>query len=130
MKSESSTPVSIRELNKHCCVNCNLMKILPPSRKACAAKAAGSGRAGGGSGVRGGRLSSPQLLPRCCRFHHTCISRWAEIESKCPFCKERFATLRRKQLAPGAAAVARSNPNTELPGVYLDSLAVPERDQV
>eukprot|EP00887_Chlorella_sp_A99_P007944 scaffold12.g7944.t1 len=64
------------------------------------------------------------------KFCFPCISRWAEIESRCPFCKERFARLRRKQLFPGAEAVAAADPNAELPGIYLDDgLAVPERNQ-
>ena len=87
-----------------------------------------------GVSLAGGSLHPP--LPLLCsllcyRFCWPCISRWAEIETTCPFCKARFSQLRHKQLAPGADAVARSNPNTELPGIYVDTLqALPERNQV
>lgn len=64
------------------------------------------------------------------KFCWSCISRWAEIETTCPFCKARFSQLRRKQLAPGAEAIAKSNPNSELPGIYIDTLqTLPERNQ-
>lgn len=57
------------------------------------------------------------------------ITKWAEIENSCPFCKQRFARLRRKRLAP-RAALAGLDPSAELPGVYLDTQEVEQRNQV
>lgn len=57
------------------------------------------------------------------------ISKWAEIENSCPFCKQRFARLRRKRLAP-RAALAGLDAAAQLPGVYLDTHEVEQRNQV
>ncbi|GAB4823508.1 hypothetical protein N2152v2_010554 [Parachlorella kessleri] len=61
-------------------------------------------------------------------FCFPCISRWAEIESKCPFCKLRFSQLRHKRLA-GREDLAHADPSGPLPGTYLDVQQVPERNQ-
>ena len=47
----------------------------------------------------------------------------------CPFCKLRFGRLRRKQLPPRAALLG-CDTGGELPGIYLESQAVEERNQV
>ncbi|KAL4423312.1 hypothetical protein ABPG77_006107 [Micractinium sp. CCAP 211/92] len=62
------------------------------------------------------------------RFCYPCIAKWAEIENSCPFCKKRFARLRRKRLAP-RAALAGLDASAELPGVYLDTQQVEQRNQ-
>lgn len=71
--------------------------------------------------------SAPDVAPT--RFCFPCISRWAEVENSCPFCKTRFSWLRRKRLA-GRAALLAADPNAPLPGQYLESKAVEERNQV
>lgn len=72
------------------------------------------------------RLSPPRI---CRRFCFPCISKWAEIENSCPFCKQRFAQLRRKRLPPARALVGL-DASGELPGTYVDCTAVEERNQV
>lgn len=66
------------------------------------------------------------------RFCFPCISKWAAIENSCPFCKQRFARLRRKRLAPRDVLLAGAglDPTSELPGVYVDTQQVEERNQV
>jgi hypothetical protein len=66
------------------------------------------------------------------RFCFPCISKWAAIENSCPFCKQRFARLRRKRLAPRDVLLAGGglDPASELPGVYVDTQQVEERNQV
>lgn len=66
-----------------------------------------------------------------CRFCFPCISKWAEIENSCPFCKQRFAQLRRKRLAPRSVLLAGGglDPAGELPGTYVDCQQVEERNQ-
>ena len=72
---------------------------------------------------------SPRLwhaLPR--RFCFPCIVRWAEIENRCPFCKARFRSVRRKLLEPASPAAAGSSPRwsavRELPGTVVEVLLV------
>jgi hypothetical protein len=38
----------------------------------------------------------------CCRFCFPCIMQWSQIESRCPFCKARFARLLHRRLSPAA----------------------------
>ncbi len=52
------------------------------------------------------------------RFCFGCISEWAAVENRCPFCKVRFATIRR-------TCVAGTDDAT-----VLETVSVPERDQV
>lgn len=65
----------------------------------------------------------------CCdhRFCYPCIAKWAEIESKCPFCKLRFKTLTRIRLDPplkeGLSVKGR------LAGTVISKAEVPEKDQ-
>ena len=75
------------------------------------------------------RNASPDTLPPALRFCYPCISKWAEIENSCPFCKSRFGQLRRKRLPP-AQALLGVDAAGELPGTYLDCTAVQERNQV
>ncbi len=77
----------------------------------------------------GSRAPTPVPLALPGRLCYPCVSRWAEIESRCPFCKLRFTWLRRKQLA-GREELAGADPNAPLPGRYLDSKQVEERNQV
>ncbi|KAK9834568.1 hypothetical protein WJX74_004887 [Apatococcus lobatus] len=66
-------------------------------------------------------------------FCYPCIVRWADIETRCPYCKARFQTISRKQLAPAAASAAGSTTEglgpQRLPGAVLELLHVPERNQ-
>ncbi|KAK9798924.1 hypothetical protein WJX73_006126 [Symbiochloris irregularis] len=69
----------------------------------------------------------------CCdhSFCPRCILQWAEIESRCPFCKARFRQVNHRLVAP-ARAKTRSSAGT-LVSVLGKSLAVheiPERNQV
>ncbi len=66
------------------------------------------------------------------RFCFPCISKWAQIENSCPFCKQRFEQLRRKRLAPRSVLLAGGglDPNSQLPGTYVDCQQVEERNQV
>ena len=58
------------------------------------------------------------------RFCFPCIVRWAEIENRCPFCKARFRSVRRKLLEPASPAAAGSSPRWsavhELPGTVVE----------
>lgn len=67
--------------------------------------------------------------PPPCSFCYPCIAEWAGIENSCPFCKQRFTQLRRKQLPPKAALLGLRAAG-ELPGTYLDCQPVEERNQV
>ena len=71
----------------------------------------------------------PPCLPPRHRFCFPCISKWSQIENSCPFCKQRFQQLRRKQLAPRRALLGVDTAG-ELPGTYLDCQPVEERNQV
>lgn len=62
------------------------------------------------------------------RFCFTCITKWAEIESKCPFCKVRFSLIAHKRLAsPGKLQSAPLH--GPLPGEVVSVENIPERDQ-
>ena len=71
---------------------------------------------------------SSSFLLLCPRFCYPCISKWAEIENSCPFCKQRFGQLRRKRLPPARALVG-ADAAGELPGTYMDCTTVEERNQ-
>lgn len=62
------------------------------------------------------------------RFCYPCISKWSEIESKCPFCKVRFTRVTRKRLLSPSKA-ARTAPGQPLPGEVLQTDVIPERNQ-
>lgn len=67
------------------------------------------------------------------RYCYPCISKWAEIESKCPFCKLRFSKIVRKLLAsPNKLAAATGDEDrlqAALPGTVLETEFIPERNQ-
>jgi hypothetical protein len=63
------------------------------------------------------------------RFCWPCISKWSAIESRCPYCKERFSKVARKQLASSPSALVSTDPSGPLPGIVLEVEAVPERNQ-
>ncbi|KAK9916458.1 hypothetical protein WJX75_002842 [Coccomyxa subellipsoidea] len=69
----------------------------------------------------------------CCdhSFCFPCISRWAEIESRCPFCKARFTTITHKLLGKADPAAARQDQNDGQGSQdkILQVLPVPERNQ-
>lgn len=65
----------------------------------------------------------------CCdhRFCYPCISKWSEIETKCPFCKLRFRTLTRLRLdAPLEGDCCAKG---RLAGTVVSKVEVPEKDQ-
>lgn len=62
------------------------------------------------------------------RFCYPCISKWASIESKCPFCKLRFTRIVRKLLDSPSKRSAL-DPSAQLPGQVLGSERVSERNQ-
>lgn len=47
-------------------------------------------------------LHHARLLLVGCRFCFPCILQWSQIESRCPFCKARFARLLHRRLSPAA----------------------------
>ena len=61
------------------------------------------------------------------RFCHECISKWSQIESKCPFCKVRFSCITRRQLT--SPLRGNVSPNGCLGGTVVARTEVPERDQ-
>ena len=61
------------------------------------------------------------------RFCYTCICKWSEIESKCPFCKVRFSVLKRIHLS--SPLKCDSTPKGRLVGTLVSETTVPERDQ-
>ena len=61
------------------------------------------------------------------RFCYTCICKWSEIESKCPFCKVRFSVLKRIHLS--SPLKCDSTPKDRLAGTLVSVTTVPERDQ-
>lgn len=62
------------------------------------------------------------------RFCHECISKWSQIESKCPFCKVRFSCITRRLLtSPLKGNVSPSGPLVG--GTVVARTEVPERDQ-
>lgn len=62
------------------------------------------------------------------RFCHECISKWSQIESKCPFCKVRFSWITRRLLtSPLKGNVSPSGPLVG--GTVVARTEVPERDQ-
>ena len=69
-----------------------------------------------------------------CSFCSACIQHWAQIESKCPFCKARFTSISRKVLdlekLPDSDAESDDTVRQRFPGTVLDTFAVPERNQV
>ncbi|KAK9829772.1 hypothetical protein WJX72_007809 [[Myrmecia] bisecta] len=77
----------------------------------------------------------------CCEhsFCHPCITQWAEIETRCPFCKSRFTQIQRKRLDLDALADAGDDALGEgdgdavirqrWPGTVLETTVVPERNQ-
>lgn len=66
------------------------------------------------------------LLFECCRFCWPCITQWSEQETRCPLCKQRFQTIKRKAVyfgdphttkrrklnPPATAAADDSGPST------------------
>ncbi|KAL0039333.1 hypothetical protein WJX79_003775 [Trebouxia sp. C0005] len=67
-------------------------------------------------------------------FCFACIQHWAEIESRCPFCKSRFTTISRKVLdldkLPDSGAEFHDTVRQRFPGSVLETVAIPERNQV
>mmetsp|Transcript_8248 Transcript_8248/g.24625 ORF Transcript_8248/g.24625 Transcript_8248/m.24625 type:complete len:552 (-) Transcript_8248:3183-4838(-) len=98
-----------------------------------AAPGAGSAAAEG-SGVSCGICHNDSLrevgeLEVCFhRFCFPCIVHWSQIESRCPFCKARFASIVQKQLSE-CARTSLDPGQTPLDGTILQVLDVPERDQ-
>ena len=56
-----------------------------------------------------------------CRYCFTCISKWAQLDSRCPLCIERFRTITHKVLPQGGEDAG---------GKVLEVLDIPERTQV
>lgn len=75
------------------------------------------------------RVARRPARPAAASFCYPCIAKWSEIENSCPSCRARFGRLRRKRLPPRGALLG-VDANGELPGTYLDSHAVEERNQV
>ena len=96
--------------------------LLPPSCSCCTSQPARRSR-------RRAARATGASPPSTRRFCFPCITRWAEVENTCPFCKSRFSRLRRKRLAPKEALVGL-DPLAELPGEYLDTQTVQQRNQV
>ena len=69
-----------------------------------------------------------------CSFCYPCIVRWADIETRCPYCKARFQTISRKQLTRAASSSDASSTEglgpQRLQGEVLEVLHAPERNQV
>jgi len=69
-----------------------------------------------------------------CSFCFACIQHWAQIESRCPFCKSRFTTVSRKALdlekLPDSGAESDDTVRQCFPGTVLEIVAIPERNQV
>lgn len=67
-------------------------------------------------------------------FCFACIQHWAQIESRCPFCKSRFITISRKALdlekLPDSEAESDDTVRQRFPGTVLETVAIPERNQV
>lgn len=78
--------------------------------------------------------SYPFELWICCSFCFACIQQWAQIESKCPFCKARFTSITRKALdlekLPNSDGECDDTLKQKFPGTVLETTQVPERNQV
>ncbi|KDD72616.1 hypothetical protein H632_c3120p0, partial [Helicosporidium sp. ATCC 50920] len=62
------------------------------------------------------------------RYCHPCITRWSEIENRCPMCKLRFTVVRLKKLVRDGGPL-EPGPDGVLPGVVLESTSVVESNQ-
>ena len=70
------------------------------------------------------RLAPPAAPPHASLPLHSLPA----VENTCPFCKRRFSRLRRKLLA-SAEELAAAGPGGTLPGEYIGSHIIPERNQ-
>jgi len=79
-------------------------------------------------------ISELKYVSFTCSFCFACIQHWAQIESRCPFCKSRFTTISRKVLdldkLPDSGAESDDTVRQRFPGSVLETVAIPERNQV
>ena len=79
-------------------------------------------------------ISELKFVSFFCSFCFACIQHWAQIESRCPFCKSRFITISHKELdlekLPDSDAEADDTVRQRFPGTVLETVAIPERNQV
>ncbi len=79
-------------------------------------------------------ISELKYVSFTCSFCFACIQHWAQIESRCPFCKSRFTTVSRKVLdldkLPDSGAESDDTVRQRFPGSVLETVAIPERNQV
>lgn len=69
----------------------------------------------------------------CCSFCFQCIQHWAQIESRCPFCKARFTTISRKELQVDKSPGDQQTDDIvrqRYPGTVVKTVQIPERNQV
>lgn len=63
----------------------------------------------------------------CCRFCWPCITQWSDRETRCPLCKKRFQTIKRKAVYFGDPHAKRRklNPGSATANAAADEQATP-----